>query len=117
MGVIPGHKPGFGLECAGIIHGVGSNVGNFEPGDRVMAFSYGCFATSIVTNVDLVVKMPEVLGFAEAATLPTSYVTAIHALVNAGGLTEGEVRTKRTPSCLPELTTASLCSFTRPAVV
>jgi hypothetical protein len=92
MRVVNGHRPGFGIECAGVIRNVGSNVKDFARGDRVMAFGHGCFTTSLHCSADLVAKIPQGLTFEQAATMPAVYSTAIHALVNLGDLDETQVR-------------------------
>ncbi|KAM0454086.1 hypothetical protein ACHAO4_004834 [Trichoderma viride] len=89
MGIVEGYKPGLGIECSGIIRKVGSSVKGLLPGDRVMAIGHGCFTTNFISDASLVVKIPNHLGFEEAATVPCVYATAIHALVNLGGLREG----------------------------
>ncbi|KAH0524470.1 hypothetical protein TsFJ059_006974 [Trichoderma semiorbis] len=89
MGIVEGYKPGLGIECSGIVHKVGSNVKGLSPGDRVMTIGHGCFTTSFISEASLVVKIPDNLSFEDAATVPCVYATAIHALVNLGGLCEG----------------------------
>ncbi|PTB36575.1 hypothetical protein M441DRAFT_62043 [Trichoderma asperellum CBS 433.97] len=89
MGIVEGYKPGLGIECSGIIRKVGSSVKDLFPGDRVMAIGHGCFTTNYISDARLVVKIPKNLSFEEAATVPCVYATAIHALINIGGLREG----------------------------
>lgn len=89
MGIVEGYKPGLGIECSGIVRKVGSNVTGISPGDRVMTIGHGCFTTSFISEANLVVKIPDDLSFENAATVPCVYATAIHALINLGGLCEG----------------------------
>lgn len=89
MGIVEGYKPGLGIECSGIIRKVGRNVKGLWPGDRVMAIGHGCFTTSFISDASLAVKIPNNLSFEDAATVPCVYATAIHALINLGGLREG----------------------------
>ncbi|PNP38378.1 hypothetical protein TGAMA5MH_09736 [Trichoderma gamsii] len=89
MGIVEGYKPGLGIECSGIVRKTGSNVKGLLPGDRVMAIGHGCFTTNFLSDASLVVKIPHNLSFEEAATVPCVYATAIHALINLGGLHEG----------------------------
>ncbi|KAL6694561.1 KR domain-containing protein [Trichoderma pleuroticola] len=89
MGIVEGYKPGLGIECSGIVRKVGSNVTGLSPGDRVMTIGHGCFTTSLISEASLVVKIPDSLSFEDAATVPCVYATAIHALINLGGLCEG----------------------------
>ncbi|KAL5084329.1 hypothetical protein Trisim1_012129 [Trichoderma cf. simile WF8] len=89
MGIVEGYKPGLGIECSGIVRKVGSNVKDLSPGDRVMTIGHGCFTTNFISEASLVVKIPDSLSFEDAATVPCVYSTAIHALINVGGLCEG----------------------------
>ncbi|RFU76193.1 polyketide synthase [Trichoderma arundinaceum] len=89
MGIVEGYKPGLGIECSGIIRKAGRGVNGLSPGDRVMTIGHGCFATTFISDADLVVKIPDNLSFEEAATVPCVYATAIHSLINLGGLCEG----------------------------
>ncbi|KAL6903104.1 polyketide synthase [Trichoderma evansii] len=89
MGIVEGYKPGLGIECSGIIRKIGSSVKGLLPGDRVMAIGHGCFTTNFISDASLAVKIPDNLSFEEAATVPCVYATAIHALINLGGIHQG----------------------------
>ncbi|UKZ55581.1 Type I Iterative PKS [Trichoderma virens] len=89
MGIVEGYKPGLGIECSGVVRKVGKNVKGLSSGDRVMTIGHGCFTTNFISDASLVVKIPENLSFEDAATVPCVYATAIHALINLGGLCEG----------------------------
>ncbi|KAM0256221.1 hypothetical protein ACHAQJ_005092 [Trichoderma viride] len=89
MGIVEGYKPGLGIECSGIIRKVGSSVKGLSSGDRVMTIGHGCFTTNFISDASLVVKIPDNLSFEDAATVPCVYATAIHALIDLGGLREG----------------------------
>ncbi|UKZ81348.1 putative PKS-like protein biosynthetic cluster [Trichoderma virens FT-333] len=89
MGIVEGYKPGLGIECSGVVRKVGKNVKGLSSGDRVMTIGHGCFTTNFISDASLVVKIPEKLSFEDAATVPCVYATAIHALINLGGLCEG----------------------------
>ncbi|PHH63369.1 hypothetical protein CDD81_6066 [Ophiocordyceps australis] len=90
MGIVEGYRPGLGIECAGIVRQVGSKVCNVVPGDRVMQTGHGCFSTTLVVDSSSLVKIPDSLSFEDAATVPCVYGTAIHALINLGGLRQGQ---------------------------
>lgn len=90
MGIVEGYEPGLGIECSGVVRKVGSSVRHLFPGDRVMAMCHGSFGTRFVLDSNLAVKIPDNLSFEDAATVPCVYATAIHALINLGGLTEGQ---------------------------
>ena len=76
----PGEPVVLGMDAAGIVREVGSGVSLFKPGDRV--WYSGSFlkqgSASELHAVDerLAEKMPERLGFAEAAALPLTAITA-----------------------------------------
>ena len=79
-----------GLECAGVVTGVGANVSEFEIGDEVIAAGSGAYATFFTTHADLVVKKPASLTFEEAATIPIAFLTAHFTLNRLAGLRAGE---------------------------
>lgn len=68
-------KPNFpmilGLDAAGIIEEVGSNVTEFKKGDRVICFpKSGSYAEFVVVTDQLTYKIPETLDFTIAAASP-----------------------------------------------
>jgi NADPH:quinone reductase-like Zn-dependent oxidoreductase/SAM-dependent methyltransferase len=80
-----------GLETAGVIKRVGSNVKDFAIGDRVFAFAPdGCLATEAILAADLVAKIPDQLSFEEAATVPVVFATAIQCLLNIARIEKGQ---------------------------
>ncbi|KAF2113891.1 polyketide synthase 1 [Lophiotrema nucula] len=81
---------GFGFEGSGIVAAVGAGVSTCSVGDRVLFCCSGSFATRTVIDERLACVMPDTLTFEEAATIPTVYGTAIHCLVTAGHLRQGE---------------------------
>ena len=81
-----------GLEVAGIVRRIGSNVRHVAVGDRVCAGApEGCFSTNAILTAPLVIKMPDSLSFDEAATMPGCFTTAIQALIDVGQLEKGQV--------------------------
>ena len=98
MGIYPGLDPdapvALGAECAGVITAV-SDTDQFNVGDEVIAITpsfdntsfFGAYAT---IPVELVVKKPAHLTFAEAAALPVTFLTAYYAMVYLGRLRKGE---------------------------
>ncbi|MGH7031774.1 MAG: SDR family NAD(P)-dependent oxidoreductase, partial [Stellaceae bacterium] len=82
--------PSFGLECAGIVRAVGLGVTDLAAGDRVAAFAPAALSTRVVTIADAVTLIPPDIGFAAAATLPVTFVTAIYALGHLAQLEPGE---------------------------
>jgi phthiocerol/phenolphthiocerol synthesis type-I polyketide synthase C len=82
--------PTFGLECAGIVRSLGPDVGGLAVGDRVMAFAPASLSSRVVTIAEAVAPIPPGISFAEAATIPVTFVTAIYALGHLAKLTPGE---------------------------
>ncbi|HEX6945899.1 MAG TPA: NADPH:quinone oxidoreductase family protein [Acidimicrobiia bacterium] len=84
----PPFAPGY--ELAGVVVEAGEGSG-FEPGNRVCGFiPHGAMAELALIpahNCDL---LPDSLGFDEAASLPGTYGTSYHALVDRAQLQDGE---------------------------
>jgi NADPH2:quinone reductase len=79
-----------GLDWAGEVAEVGAQVGEFEPGDRVMCMGSGGYAEYAATEAGQALKIPASLGFEQAAALPVPILTMHDALVTHGGLKRGE---------------------------
>lgn len=84
-----------GFDAAGVVEAVGSEVTTFRPGDEVY---YAGDITRAGSNAELqvvdhriVAKKPESLGFAEAAALPLTAITAWECLFDRLGLTPGDL--------------------------
>ena len=82
--------PTFGLECAGIIRSIGSDVQGWEVGDRVMGFAPASLGSRAVTMADALSPIPPGMSFAAAATIPVTFVTAKYALGHLAKLAAGE---------------------------
>ena len=80
-----------GLECAGEVEAVGSEVKDFKPGDRVMSSAAGGFAEYAVTDSGRAHKIPaNNMTYEQAACMPVALQTMHNALVGAGRLKKGE---------------------------
>lgn len=80
-----------GVECSGVVVGVGANVSNIMVGDRVAAITpKGSLATIARAQSRFVIRIPEHVTFEEAAAMSVAYCTAIHALLDQAELVEGE---------------------------
>ena len=73
-----------GNEVVGIIEEKGSNVANFEIGDRVFSRlpldKIGAFAEYVAINQDAIAKVPDYLTDEEAAAVPLTALTIMQAL-------------------------------------
>ena len=79
-----------GLECAGVITEVGSNVCHLRRGDKVMAIGPGHHRTTIRTSENLCQRIPDCLSFQQGASIPFAFCTAYLALVETAHLKRGE---------------------------
>ena len=82
-------KP-IGSEFSGEVIEVGADVRDFKKGDRVMCHSPGSHAEIAVSDYGRAMKIPDGMGFEQAATLPIGLNTLHNALVTAGRLKAGE---------------------------
>jgi len=69
-----------GMDVAGVIDKVGSNVTQLAVGDRVFGVATGSFAEFAKAKPRQLARMPEALTFEQAAALPVSGLTALQAL-------------------------------------
>jgi NADPH2:quinone reductase len=85
---VPGH------ESSGTVTDVGTGVDGFAVGDRVLAMTgIGAFASEVVATPprrDQVFRIPDAMGWYEAAAFNLTYGTAIHGLSRRGRLQAGE---------------------------
>ncbi len=80
-----------GMEVSGVVTAIGSDVTGFVPGDRVAVFGgqggladYGCF------DANRAVKLPDTMGWTDAAALQIAYGTSHVALDHRARLQPGE---------------------------
>lgn len=86
-----GASPILGLEMAGFVEDVGSDVSAFEAGDRVFGLlSGGGYAEYCTIYQNMAMKIPEELSFEEAAAIPEVFLTAYQAIDWLGELHKGE---------------------------
>ncbi len=79
-----------GLEYAGTVAALGSDVTNWRIGDRVMGIEAGgCYAEKVVTHSRQALPVPTTVDLADAAAISEVFLTAWDALVVQGGLTSG----------------------------
>lgn len=80
-----------GLEYAGEVDAVGAGVRLWKPGDRVFGLvGGGSYAEQLVTHEREAARIPDGLGFRDAAAMPEAFVTAYDAMVEQAGLRAGE---------------------------
>ncbi|MEV0600174.1 type I polyketide synthase [Streptomyces sp. NPDC050315] len=78
-----------GFECAGVVVAAGPDA-TFAPGDEVVVNALGCMASTLTVSSELAVRKPDRLTMAEAAGVPTVFVTAHYALHHLAGIKPGD---------------------------
>ena len=88
---------GLGFDYSGVINEAGAAVSQFKQGDEVFGFlpystktKQGSFADFVVVKSGTLAKKPSSITHAEAATAPTTASTALQALVDIGGIRQGQ---------------------------
>ncbi len=80
-----------GGEIAGVVEAIGEGSTDWKVGDRIIAgTSMGGMAEKVVVPTAAAYALPEGRSFAEGASLLMTYGTTIHALVDRGGIKEGD---------------------------
>ncbi len=85
-----------GYEAAGIIDAIGSDVTDFQVGDRVSTIpsfpmgQYGVYGESAIVPAYAAAKYPETLSAAEGASIWMQYMTAFGALIEYGNMKKGD---------------------------
>lgn len=86
-----GASPVLGLEIAGIVAEVGSEVSKWSENEKVFGLvPGGGYAEYAVIHEDMAMRIPENFSFEEAAAIPEVFLTAYQASVWHGRLQEGE---------------------------
>lgn len=87
----PGASEILGLECAGEVIEIGSEVREFETGDRVMALlAGGGYADEVVAPAVSTMPVPDALSVVDAGGVPEVFVTAFLNLFQLGELQSDE---------------------------
>jgi NADPH:quinone reductase-like Zn-dependent oxidoreductase len=80
-----------GYEVAGEVETVGDGVGDWKPGDRVVAGTrFGGQAELVTVPAEQALPLPERLSFEQGAAFPVNYGTAYAALILMGSLRQGD---------------------------
>jgi NADPH:quinone reductase-like Zn-dependent oxidoreductase len=90
FGIRRPRSPVLGLDVAGSVVAVGAAVTRFAVGDEVYGFSKGSFAEYAVAQETKLAHKPVGTSFTEAAVVPVSAATALQALVDVGGVQDGQ---------------------------
>ena len=80
-----------GVDYAGVVESVGSEVTAFRPGDEVLGGRTGACAEFVVAKADrAIVKRPASVDAEAAAAVPVAGTTALQAIRDQGKLEEGQ---------------------------
>lgn len=92
LDILPSREspPLLGIECSGRITAVGAGVAGFHIGDAVMAISNGTFGRHVLAPSTALLRKPPGMSHTEAATIPSSFAAAVHALCHLGRMRAGE---------------------------
>ncbi|SEH02033.1 Acyl transferase domain-containing protein [Nonomuraea solani] len=78
----PSHERVYGFDCAGVVTAVGAQVQDLAPGDRVFATAEHPLASHVVLERAALARIPDTMGYGEAATLPVAFLTVRLALAD-----------------------------------
>lgn len=79
-----------GMEVAGTVSRIGSEVQDFNIGDEVLGFAPACFSSRVITATTATAHKPDAWSFEEAATIPTAFFTVYYAFSHLAQLQPGE---------------------------
>jgi NADPH2:quinone reductase len=79
-----------GIEFAGEITAVGPDATGWHVGERVMGRAPGSYAEFVAVNPVQLMRIPDSLSWAEAASIPNVFVTAHDAIATAAEFKSGE---------------------------
>ena len=90
LGMYPGDPGSLGADCAGVVSAIGAGVTHLQPGMAVFGLAPGCLGSHVQAHASCMVPMPAQLPYAQAATIPTVYITADTAFRHATALQPGD---------------------------
>ena len=80
----------FGIECSGVVVKTGARVTTLRVEDEVVGFGKHCFASHTITDAQLLVPKPQVLGWSECAGISVIFTTAYYSLVERANVRSDE---------------------------
>jgi NADPH:quinone reductase-like Zn-dependent oxidoreductase len=90
VGLTKPKAPVAGVDGAGVVEAVGSNVRELRPGDEVLGRFRGAFAEYACAAQDKVVPKPASLTFEQAAAVPMAATTALRGIRDVGEVKAGQ---------------------------
>lgn len=90
FGVRKPKQPVPGFDLAGTVVEVGASVTRFVPGDEVYGIGRGSLAEYAAAREDKLARKPANVGFAQAAVVPVSGLTALQSVRDSGRVEAGQ---------------------------
>ena len=84
LGMYPGDPGSPGADVSGVVVDIGPDVEHVRPGEAVFGVAIGCLGSHVICNAETLIPLPPGMTFAQAATVPTVFVTVDMALAAAG---------------------------------
>ncbi|GHB11345.1 type I polyketide synthase [Salinicola rhizosphaerae] len=82
--------PTLGLEFAGEVTRTSDPSSPFRPGDAVVGFGPASFSDRLIADANALAAIPAEIGYAAAATIPTTFFTVYYSLKHLARLQAGE---------------------------
>jgi NADPH:quinone reductase-like Zn-dependent oxidoreductase len=94
-GLLKPKNPILGVDAAGQVEAIGSNVKQFKPGDEVFGYlpsatGRGTFTEYVCAKENLITLKPVNLSFEQAAAVPLAAMTALQGLRDNGNIQPGQ---------------------------
>ncbi len=90
FGVVRPKNPVLGLDVAGRVVAVGTDVTRFEPGDEVFGIAKGSYAEYTAADQNKLARKPAGASFEQVAVAAVSGITALQALTDVGHVEAGQ---------------------------
>ncbi|MBW4534414.1 MAG: aminotransferase class I/II-fold pyridoxal phosphate-dependent enzyme [Pleurocapsa minor HA4230-MV1] len=91
MGFTDSTEVPFGGECVGTVVEIGKGVTNFQVGDEVIAAqAVGSLSSHVIVKAQFAIAKPKNLTYTEAATIPTTFLTAYYGLHHLAKIKPGD---------------------------
>ena len=84
LGMYPGDPGSPGADVSGVVVDIDPDVEHVRPGEAVFGVAIGCLGSHVICNAETLIPLPPGMTFAQAATVPTVFVTVDMALAAAG---------------------------------
>jgi acyl transferase domain-containing protein/NADPH:quinone reductase-like Zn-dependent oxidoreductase len=90
LGMYPGDNRTVGIEGAGVVLETGPSVPGLSAGDAVFGMFGGGLGSQVICDQRVLAPVPDSWSFAQAASVPVVFLTALYGLKDLAGLSAGE---------------------------